>query len=89
MQIEIIPMKGLPCRLLTFTINGKEADVYDFGDCDIYGDENAWDCSCVFTPCEISDYNPLEKYKISESEYREICEKLRDKLHITNCGKCS
>lgn len=89
MQIEIIPMKAHPCRLLAFTINGMEANVYDFGDCDTYGDEYVYKCSNIFTPCEMYDHNILEKYGISKSEYREICKKLQEKLHITNCGWCS
>jgi hypothetical protein len=86
MQLEIIPRECLPCRLLTFTVNGKEADVDDFGYNDTHGDVDAYGCSNIFTPYEIPDHNLLKKYEISKGEYREICEKLRTVLRVTNCG---
>jgi hypothetical protein len=89
MQLEIIPREALPCRLLTFTINGKEADMEEFGYCSSYGDVDAYECSNIFTPFEIPDHDILKKYEISKGEYREICEKLRDKLRVTDCGWCS
>ena len=89
MQIEITPRNAVPCRLLTFTINGKEADMNEFGYCTTCG--NAYKCKCsnTFTPYEIPDLDILRKYEISKGEYREICEKLRDKLRVTDCGWCS
>lgn len=89
MQLEITPREALPCRLLTFTINGKEADMDEFGYCDTYGSVDEYECSNIFTPYEIPDHNLLERYEISKGEYREICEKLKEKLRVTDCGWCS
>lgn len=86
MQLEIIPMKYPPCKLRIFTINGKESNVDNFGHCGTDGDGT---CIHTFTPYEIPDHNLLEKYEISKEEYREICEKLKDKLYINGCGWCS
>ena len=89
MQIEITPRNAVPCRLLTFTINGKEADMNEFGYCDNYGDVDKYECSNIFTPYEIPVHNILKRYEISKGEYREICEKLKEKLRVSNCGWCS
>ena len=89
MQLEITPRDALPCRLLTFTINGKEADMDEFGYCDTYGSVDEYECSNIFTPYEIPDLDILRKYEISKGEYREICEKLKEKLRVSDCGWCS
>lgn len=89
MQLEITPKEDQPCMLLTFTINGKDADMDEFGYSNTYGDMDAYRCCTIFIPYEIPDHNLLKKYEISKDEYREICEKLRDKLRVTDCGWCS
>lgn len=86
MQIEIIPMEYPPCKLRTFSINNKEGDIDEFGYCGTYGEGS---CYHIFTPYEIPNHDILKKYEISKGEYREICEKLRDTLRVTNCGWCS
>lgn len=90
MQLEIIPREALPCRLLTFTINGKDADINDFGFfstfCKVLDDLIDHECPNGFVPYELPDSKVLEKYKISKEEYKEICKKLEDVLVIPSCG---
>ena len=93
MELVIEPFDALPCELEVFTINGKDADSFDFGmtsdhkeDCDdeivAYGCYNRY-----FEP------NPpakevLHKYNITEEEYYKICSELEDKLYVGSCGWC-
>ncbi len=89
MKLEIETRSALPCRLLKFTVNGKEAFDDDFGYSETYGDVDAYECSNVFTPYEIVSPDILEKYEISKGEYHQIGEKLKEKLRVTDCGWCS
>lgn len=74
MELVIQPYHGLPCELVVFTINGKDADSEDFGD-------------MHFDP-KPSTKEVLDKYHITETEYNTICNELEDKLWVGRCGWC-
>lgn len=89
MEVVAIPFSGLPCELETFTINGKDAYIYDFGEGDSHGD--CFECECChrFITNKVPMENILEKYQITNDEYNEICSLLEDKLYVLGCGLCS
>lgn len=89
MEIVTKPYSALPCALETFMINGKNGDLYDFGECETYGD--CFECGCCnrFSPNEAPMENILEKYQITNDEYNEICSILKEELCVNNCGWCS
>jgi len=45
-------------------------------------------CGCTFIPGEPTK-GILEKYKINEEEFYNICEELVNELYISSCGLCS
>lgn len=79
------------CETEVFKINGISADYEDFGTKDDIDRENAEDYCCgdmTFEPKNATD-EILNKYKINNKEYDEICNELIDKLSFGSCGWCS
>lgn len=90
MELIIKPFSGLPCELETFTINGKDADSRDFGDTYDHDTESAEPYSCgnmYFEPKNLTK-DVLDKYNITEKEYYNICNELKNKLCVGSCGWC-
>lgn len=89
MNIEIKTMKpGLPCELEIFKINDIEADIEDFGETERSGNCMDYTCSQTFNP-KFPTEEVLEKYGINLKDYSEICDRLKDELHVPRCGTCS
>ena len=88
-EIIIEPFDSLPCSLRTFTIGGIVADEDDFGEKE-FGSGSCMDnsCSCTFIPGKPTK-EVLEKYKITEEEFYNICEELVIELNVSSCGCCS
>ena len=81
---------GSLCELDEFIINEIGADYQDFGDKQDESPDTAEEYGCGdmrFTKKDCSK-DILNKYKISEEEYNEICEKLREELSFGDCGWC-
>lgn len=77
------------CYMRTFVINGIEATVEDFGtQVDEEPDEeNPYCCGDMqFIPKE-STVEVLNKYKITQAEYEQICKEL-DCLSFGSCAWC-
>lgn len=89
--IEIVPYDSLPCAAATFTIGGVTADKDDFGEqCDVHP-EDAEDYACgsnQFTPYANVRLEVLEKYNITEAEYRALQAELESKFYVGGCGWC-
>ena len=81
---------GSLCETSTFEINGVTADHNDFGEKDDMDTAGAEDYCCGDMRFERkkSTSDILEKYKITEEEYHEICEQLEDGLSFGSCGWC-
>ena len=91
MELVIKPIRSLPCSLEVFTINGKGADQYDFGDIYDHDIESAEPYACAdmhFDP-KPPTKEVLDKYHITVEEYNTICNELEDKLWVGRCGWCS
>ena len=89
-EIIIERFDSLPCSLRTFTIGGIVADEDDFGEKKL-GNGSCMDnsCGCIFKPKEQPTKGVLEKYKINEEEFYNICEELVNELYVSSCGYCS
>ena len=89
MNIEIENMApGLPCELETFKINDIEADIEDFGETERSGSCMNSTCSQIFR-FKLPTEEVLKKYGINLKDYSEICDRLKDELHVSRCGMCS
>lgn len=89
MELVIKPYECL-CALSEFTINGIPADYDDFGDKYDTDRINAPDYGCGnmrFIPQRPTE-KVLTKYKITSSEYDEICDELESALSFGYCGWC-
>jgi hypothetical protein len=97
-DIVIVAYHALPCEDQEFVINGIDADKHDFGvnrdigsfDYD-YGesDDENWACADnEFVAWEDIPEGVLEKYGITEAEYREMQSKLEAKFSVGHCGWC-
>ena len=88
-EVVIERYNSLPCSLRTFTIGGIVADEDDFGEKKL-GNGSCMDnsCGCTFIPGEPTK-GILEKYKIGEEEFYNICEELVNELYVSSCGLCS
>jgi len=78
------------CELSTFVINDVDADNRDFGEKYDHGSEYAEDYACgnmQFDPKNATQ-TILDKYKITLTEYNEICSKLETVLGFGSCGWC-
>lgn len=82
---------GALCETSSFEVNGVTADYNDFGEKDDMASDEAEDYCCGDMRFERkkSTVDILEKYKITEGEYSEICGKLEDGLSFGCCGCCS
>jgi hypothetical protein len=82
------------CAAKEFTINGVEAEASDFGsgeDTAPIVSDDPWDSYCCGNMEFISvdsTKEVLDKYKITESEYDEVCDKLSSGLSFGSCGWC-
>lgn len=96
MICEMKPYVNLPCRLQEFTINRKTAEQKDFGyHYDTAGNKSIEDImnegcdNCKFDTIPYkNNIKVAKKYKLSESEYEEICADLREILSIGCCCRC-
>ena len=89
-SVVIEPFDSLPCSLRTFTIGGGiVAGEDDFGEKKL-GNGSCMDnsCGCTFIPGEPTK-EVLEKYRINEEEFYNICEELVNELYVSSCGLCS
>ncbi len=96
--IEITPYGALPCEAQKFVVNGIEGDKSDFGDNgDVGGfdyefgplDDENWACADnQFTPHETIPDGVLDKYGITEDEYRGVQEKCKELFAVGGCGWC-
>lgn len=90
MKLVIEPMNTLPCRLEVFAINGKNANQNDFVYAYDHDIENAETDTCSDMQLEFKFITKeiLDKYNITEEEYRVICYELECKLCVGSCGWC-
>ena len=90
MELVIEPIDTLPCRLEVFTINGKNADQNDFGYAYDHDIENAETDTCSNMQFEFKFITKeiLDKYNITEEEYRIICYELKRVLREGKCNGC-
>lgn len=93
MELVIEPFDDAPCELGVFTINGKEANSFDFGmTSDHKGDYDdklaVYGCYDRYFESGPPTEEVLHKYNITEKEYYDICHELENKLHIGRCGRC-
>ena len=90
MELVIKPIRSLPCSLEVFTINGKGADQYDFGDIYDHDIESAEPYACAdmhFDP-KPPTKKVLDKYNLTKEQYYNICNELKCKLCVGRCGWC-
>lgn len=81
---------GCYCDLQNFNINGIDASWEDFGTKEDIAPDEAPEYGCgdmEFTP-KLPTQAILDKYKINVDEYKEICNKLEQKLSFGYCGWC-
>lgn len=90
MELVIKPFRALPCRLEVFTINGKGAEIEDFGDTYDHDEENAepYGCGDMYFESKLPTTEVLQRYNITADEYITICMELRNKLYVGECGWC-
>lgn len=97
MTIELEEYNALPCEARIFKINGKDAELRNFGyydsgdinECE-YEDIRRWGCYeryFITLPYE-ENKEVAEKYDLTEKEYEDICDILEDKFYIGTCGWC-
>ena len=87
MKLTIETFDAFPCSTRIFTINGIEANEYDFGEKHIYGSAIHNKCCCEFIP-KMPTQNVLDMYNISLDEYQTICDELSSALYVFHCGWC-
>lgn len=89
-MIVKIEQFGYLCELKIFEINDIDAIWEDFGDKFDDDPKNAREYRCG--NMKFHPKNPtkeiLEKYKITEKEYWEICGELDGRLSFGSCGWC-
>lgn len=90
MELVIKPYHALPCHLEVFTINGKSADIEDFGDVYDHDEENAdpYGCGDMYFEPKLPTSDVLKHYNITVDEYNTICMELKEKLYVGKCGWC-
>ena len=91
MKPEIEFEKMCVCDIKKFTINGKDADVDDFGSAYDHDIKNKPDYGCgyyKFTPHKYPKRATLEKYGIEIIDWFEIVEMLENELDIGECCYC-
>lgn len=98
LEIKAVPYGSLPCEAQEFVINGVKGDKSDFGhngdvgsfdyEYDDWAEEN-WSCADnQFTPHNEPPEGVLEKYKITEEQYREVQEHCATTFSVGGCGWC-
>lgn len=90
MELVIEPFDALPCELEIFTINGKSANSFDFGETfdHINGEKEVYGCYNMYFEPNPPAKEVLHKYNIIEEEYYKICNELEDKLYVGHCEWC-
>lgn len=91
MEIVIETYRGYPCVCKVFEINGKSADIKDFGCVEDVMPEVAepYGCGCrEFIPDENKAEEAMKTYGITIDEFNEVCDKLAEKLFVGSCGLC-
>lgn len=79
------------CELKIFKVNEIEADYKDFGDkydADCTANDEGYGCGNMIFEAKEPTQKILNKYKISNEEYKEICNKLDEKLSFGFCNFC-
>jgi hypothetical protein len=92
--IKVEPYSALPCDLMVFTINDKDAYQGDFG---TTIDEDEWNapdygCGCkVFKRYAEKDNikKCMDTYLLTWEEYYDICNILEEVLYVGMCSWCS
>ena len=90
MELKIKTHHALPCRAEVFTINGKNAEQNDFGDMYDHHAQDAEPYACAdmhFDP-KPPTKEVLNRYKITDKEYYDICNELESELYVGRCGWC-
>lgn len=87
MKLELIKDEYEPCTPKIFRIDGIAADADDFGEVEKI---SGYYCckSRKFIGFEEAPESTLEKYQITESEFFDICDELRDILDVEHCSRC-
>ncbi len=89
-ELNSIEAMNALCALMPTKINGINLDYNDFGEKYDIDSENAPMFCCAnmqFIPYKEIKQETLDKYNITEQEYRQIQDKL-DCLSFGNCGWC-
>lgn len=91
MNVEIKTFHALPCTLEVFAINGKIANMDDFGDGFDHDERGAEPYCCGNWKFDIKKPTEevLAKYGITKGEYLDIAFDLQEKLNVGRCGWCS
>lgn len=91
MEVVIKPFYALPCACKVFTINGKRADISDFGHMrdTNFSKAEPYGCGCMRF---IADSHKIDEavktYNITTDEFNEICNILEAKLFVGKCNWC-
>jgi hypothetical protein len=97
-EIKAEPYGALPCEAKSFEVNGIAGDKSDFGnntdvgsfdyEYDDLADEN-WACADnQFVSHEQIPDGVLDKYRITEQEYREVQARCEAIFNVGGCGWC-
>lgn len=88
MKFSVTAKPNMPCVDEEFIVNGKKAEVSDFGLVYNHGTGNTNCCESMrFESIEPTN-KVLRKYRINLEEYDEICSYLADKFTIGKCDIC-
>ena len=97
-KIKAEPFGALPCAAQDFEVNGIAGDKSDFGNnTDVgsfdyeYGDldDENWACADnQFVPHKQIPDGVLNKYRITEQEYREVQSRCEAIFNVGGCGYC-
>ena len=91
MEIIIKTYDCYPCACEIFEINGKSAEVEDFGRVTDIMPEMAepYGCGCrQFIPDKNKAEEAIKTYGITIDEFNEVCDKLEEELFVGSCGLC-
>lgn len=90
MELVIRPFRALPCCLEVFIINGRNAELEDFGNMEDHDIESAepYGRGDMWFESKLPTTEVLQRYNITANEYITICMELRNKLYVGNCGWC-
>lgn len=90
MELVIRPFPALPCRLEVFIINGRNAELEDFGNEEDHDIESAepYACGDMWFEPKLPTTEVLQRFNITADEYNTICRELEKKLFVGECGLC-